>query len=554
MIKGSVVAPTCLTNGYTVYTCAYGCGKTENRDTTPSTGHTYGNPQFTWTATAESATCEATFTCTVCADGTTDKVKTVLCTVNEESRTAATCANDGSVTYTATVTFNGNTHTNDYDPITIPATGEHKDTDSDHKCNDCDAVMDTAVAQIGNIYYGSLSEAVNAVSEGGTITLLTDVNEALSITKPLTIILNGKVISGDVEATGMEIVKTAEQWIIQEKAMLSEIIKPNGKSLLFKDAIQIKFYFLVEGRTESILKDAGIEIWSDEDFDENNLGKPTQVITGLERNGSEYQIVTDGIAAKNMGDMLHVRGYIEVDGVKEYTEFIHYSPAIYCQNKIEAAAKKPNDVKAQALAELCISLMNYGAEAQKYFAKTSDYKYETLMNSFMTEAQQAWSYDESKLIATKELPAYNWTAADESIIKHTGKSVLMTGALQLKQYALISNAYADGDISMLYWRWTAESDGQALDPANAIAMTDIGPNGAEYQGYIKGIAAKNMGDTVYMCASVTKDGTTYYTAPIAYSIHQYAASRISKNTEMADLAKTMVIYSAAAHYYLVELN
>ncbi len=42
MVAGEVVAPTCATDGYTVYTCSYGCGKTESKDIVPATGaHVY---------------------------------------------------------------------------------------------------------------------------------------------------------------------------------------------------------------------------------------------------------------------------------------------------------------------------------------------------------------------------------------------------------------------------------------------------------------------------------------------------------------------------------
>ena len=40
MTAGTVVEPTCTEDGCTVYTCANGCGHTENRDVTPATGHT----------------------------------------------------------------------------------------------------------------------------------------------------------------------------------------------------------------------------------------------------------------------------------------------------------------------------------------------------------------------------------------------------------------------------------------------------------------------------------------------------------------------------------
>ncbi|MBQ9945806.1 MAG: InlB B-repeat-containing protein [Clostridia bacterium] len=45
MEAGNVVAPTCTKDGYTVYNCANGCGRTENRDIVPATGHDFDKTQ-----------------------------------------------------------------------------------------------------------------------------------------------------------------------------------------------------------------------------------------------------------------------------------------------------------------------------------------------------------------------------------------------------------------------------------------------------------------------------------------------------------------------------
>ena len=43
MVAGDVIAPTCQDGGYTAYTCANGCGHSENRDATEAKGHTPGD-------------------------------------------------------------------------------------------------------------------------------------------------------------------------------------------------------------------------------------------------------------------------------------------------------------------------------------------------------------------------------------------------------------------------------------------------------------------------------------------------------------------------------
>ena len=64
MVSGTPVAPTCSAEGYTVYTCANGCGTTEKKDIVPAKGH---NLQL---VDSKDATCtEAGYKKYACANG-----------------------------------------------------------------------------------------------------------------------------------------------------------------------------------------------------------------------------------------------------------------------------------------------------------------------------------------------------------------------------------------------------------------------------------------------------------------------------------------------------
>lgn len=116
----------------------------ENGWIVKSKGHTYGEPDFTWNATAESATCTATFVCTVCNEDTENHELPVDCEVTEKSRTPATCSVAGSVIYTATVELGDETYTDDSDAVEIPATGEHSLTATEAKDATCTAPGNSA--------------------------------------------------------------------------------------------------------------------------------------------------------------------------------------------------------------------------------------------------------------------------------------------------------------------------------------------------------------------------------------------------------------------------
>ena len=104
------------------------CSATEGE----ARGHSYGEPTWNWSTTAESATCTATFTCTACEATAEGAVVNVDCevTVKDGNRVDAACGREGSVVYTATATveFGDKTYTADSDEVVIPAL-EHRYTD-----------------------------------------------------------------------------------------------------------------------------------------------------------------------------------------------------------------------------------------------------------------------------------------------------------------------------------------------------------------------------------------------------------------------------------------
>ncbi|MCD8004819.1 MAG: S-layer homology domain-containing protein [Oscillospiraceae bacterium] len=78
------------------------------------TSHTYGEPEFEWAE--DYSTCTATFTCV-----DEDDTQTVDCTVISE--TTATCTEDGETVYTASCEFDGETYSNQPDPVETAALG-----------------------------------------------------------------------------------------------------------------------------------------------------------------------------------------------------------------------------------------------------------------------------------------------------------------------------------------------------------------------------------------------------------------------------------------------
>ena len=107
--------PTCTKNGVKTYTCQI-CGKTKTEDI-PATGHSYGEPTFTWASDLSSCTASVS-----CKSG--DDTQTAKCKVTSKVTKEATCAQEGVKTYTAVVTLNGKEYT-DTKTQSIPKTENH---------------------------------------------------------------------------------------------------------------------------------------------------------------------------------------------------------------------------------------------------------------------------------------------------------------------------------------------------------------------------------------------------------------------------------------------
>ncbi len=114
--------PTCQVPGTTEYTATVtldGKPYTDTRDVVdiPATGHSWGEPVFTWSE--DGKTCLVSF---VCANGHT---ATIVASVTAAVKTPATCEEAGTTVYTATVTLENTQYTDTRELRNIPATGHN---------------------------------------------------------------------------------------------------------------------------------------------------------------------------------------------------------------------------------------------------------------------------------------------------------------------------------------------------------------------------------------------------------------------------------------------
>ncbi len=108
----------CTTEGKMIFTASAEFGGQTYTGTTegviPASGHSYGNPVFSWSA--DHSSCTASVTCAQCGDTVTD-----TCTVTSQT-TKATATANGSAVYTAVLTIGENSYSDTF-TVTLPATG-----------------------------------------------------------------------------------------------------------------------------------------------------------------------------------------------------------------------------------------------------------------------------------------------------------------------------------------------------------------------------------------------------------------------------------------------
>ena len=142
-------------------------------------------------------------------------------------------------------------------------------------------------------------------------------------------------------------------------------------NLSFRDAICIKYAVKVEGTT-LVPK---MLIWREaqEEYTLENAQAVLKTVGTTGIGGIRYRVFDyTGIAAKEMGDVVYARAYVEVDGVVYYSDVQKYSVLDYIYSIIGKTGTASTDEEYLTFMK---RLLDYGEIAQMYF----DYKEDRLV-------------------------------------------------------------------------------------------------------------------------------------------------------------------------------
>lgn len=143
-------------------------------------------------------------------------------------------------------------------------------------------------------------------------------------------------------------------------------------SASFEGAVVYNVYFTVQGMESVAPEDMGLAVF-DTRLPEGTVEDAVELVPGAANSGSLYMVHTNGIPAKNLGDTVYFRVYAQLeDGSYVYSSLAGTSMVSYA-NSVLASSED------EALRELVVATLHYGAAAQLYFG----YKTDDLMDKCM---------------------------------------------------------------------------------------------------------------------------------------------------------------------------
>ena len=316
-------------------------------------------------------------------------------------------------------------------------------------------------------------------------------------------------------------------------------------SMSLKDEVCYNFYFAVH-RFEADVENMGLLIWSSEITD-GTIENAERVFAGAtyNRKNGMYKVQTDGIPAKEMGDMIYYKIYAkQADGTYVYSDLYHFNAVLYA----EAVLKQYDDPLLHAAV---VALLNYGAAAQIQFG----YRTDSLMNAGLTAQQQAMVMPYGDVASKIDgVDAVDFTKVGAFAKTETGFSghyptVSLKGAFAINYY-FIPDQGEVGEVTFYYWSETDYRNANILTAENATGIMTMTKSDNLYRATITGIRAIEIGQTYYVCGVYQSGGKMYSSGVMSYSLAAYCMEQSEHATgSLQTLAQLTAVYGYYAKTY-----
>ena len=322
--------------------------------------------------------------------------------------------------------------------------------------------------------------------------------------------------------------------ILTPKELVDPVVTPKYPALSFDGMVCYNVFFTAEDLGNLTSADLGLAVF-DSNNPEGTVENAKDVILGATEIDGLYMVTTKGVHAKYLGDRQYFRAFArKADGSYVYSKMVSYSALDYANNVLA----KSTDVKLQ---QLVVGMLNYGAEAQKFFGYNTD----DLMNKNLTADQLALveGFDASSLNAVGKVDASKVGAfASTGGFTKRYPAISFKGAFEINYFMAPANA-VDGDMTLYFWNEDTYNSVTKLTAENADKAVAMTLENGLYSASSDEIIAKNLDKTLYVAAVYESDGITYCSGVLPYSIASYCQK---PPADVAALANAAAIYGCTA--------
>jgi hypothetical protein len=318
------------------------------------------------------------------------------------------------------------------------------------------------------------------------------------------------------------------------------VVTPKYPALSYNGMICYNVFFSAEDLGTLTADNLGLAVFDSYD-PEGTVETAKDVIMGATQIDGLYMVATNGVNAKYLGDTQYFRAFAKkADGSFVYSKMVSYSAVDYAKNVLD----KSDDVK---LKQLVVAMLNYGAEAQKYFG----YQTDNLMNKDLTADDQALlaGFDASSLNGVQKVdPAKVGVFASTGGFTRRSPAISFNGAFEINYFFTPAHA-PDGDMVLCFWNEDTYNSVTELTYDNADKIVEVGTKDGTYTATSDEIIARQLDQTLYVAAVYQYDGETYCSGVLPYSIAAYCQK---PPVGVQALATAAAIYGCTAKQFFGE--
>ena len=385
-------------------------------------------------------------------------------------------------------------------------------------------VIANSVAKIGDTYYATLADALSA---GGDVTLLKNIEEEVVVSKPVTIIKNG-FKANLVEAEGIEIVDNEESYNVYEEL---EKVEQGGSNTTLGSSLALNFFINKKDLPAGGNNYAVLTIkYNDERATDSIKVYQSDFVDA----GSSYKVCFEGLAAKEMNDEITAVFY-NANG----QQITNTKTDCIADNAMRALShyQTRTDEKSKLMAQLYVDMLNYGAAAQAQF------KYNTgdLANSELTEAQNALA---------SELPEITNNSSKGPFC--VGSSLSLEAEIQLSfiyyTEKVLGTKKFDGFYAIVTYTDHYGNEKEIRIEGSDGGFANYTTSGSQFKVPVVGMVVADY-ECMVTCKVYNKDGEMLSYA--TDSVESYAYRAMDKGTgAIKDTAAAIAKFAASTYAYL----